>query len=56
MTKNEIDFILTDKSDIFQDVKVINKVNICSDHSMLPGKHKLMWKNRDKVERNFSFN
>jgi len=41
MTKNEIDFILTDKPDIVQDVKVINKVNVGSDHRMLPGKVKI---------------
>jgi len=38
MTKNETDFILTDKPNIFQDVKVINRVNVGSDHRMLQGK------------------
>ena len=71
MTKNEIDFILTDKPNIFQDVKVLNKVNVGSDHRMLLGKIKintqsdknsseqnqtiLMWRNWEKVERNFKF-
>jgi hypothetical protein len=40
-TKNEIDFILTDKPTIFQDVKVVNKVNVGSDHRMLLGKIKI---------------
>jgi hypothetical protein len=41
MTKNETDFILTDKPNIFQDVKLINKVNVGSDHIMLLGKIKI---------------
>ena len=41
MIKDEIDFILTDKSDIFQDVKVINKVDVGSDYRMLMGKIKI---------------
>ena len=40
MTKNEIYFILTDKPNIFQDVKVTNKVNVDSDHIIILGKTK----------------
>jgi len=38
---NETDLILIDKPVIFQDLKVINKVNIGSDHRMLLGKIKI---------------
>ena len=38
MTKNEIDFILIDKPNIFQDVKVINNINVGIDHRMMLGK------------------
>ena len=41
MTKNEIDFMLTDKPNIFQDVKVINKVDVGSDYRRLLGKIKI---------------
>ena len=41
MTKNEIDFILSAKPNIFLDIKVINKVNIGNDHVMLLGKIKI---------------
>lgn len=34
-TKNEIDYILTNKPDIITDVTVINRVNIGSDHRMV---------------------
>ena len=34
-TKNEIDFILTDKPKIVKDVSVLNKVNTGSDHRMV---------------------
>lgn len=32
MTKNEIDFIMTDKRRIFRDVSVISRFNTGSDH------------------------
>ena len=35
ITKNEIDFILTDEIDNIKDVTVINKVDIGSDHRMV---------------------
>jgi len=34
-TKNEIDFIMTDRIDTIKDVTVINKVDIGSDHRMV---------------------
>ncbi len=40
-TKNEIDFILTNKPKIIQDVTVINKVNTGSDHRMIMCKVKI---------------
>ncbi|XP_072016969.1 uncharacterized protein [Amphiura filiformis] len=40
-TKNEIDFILTNKPNIIHDVKVLNKVNTGSDHRMLLCKMKI---------------
>ena len=36
-TKNEIDYIITDKPSMVTDVTVINRVNIGSDHSMVLG-------------------
>ena len=36
-TKNEIDYITTDKPSMVTDVTVINRVNIGSDHSMVMG-------------------
>ncbi|XP_072033242.1 uncharacterized protein [Amphiura filiformis] len=40
-TKNEIDFILTNKPNTIHDVKVLNKVNTGSDHRMLLCKMKI---------------
>ncbi|XP_073967475.1 uncharacterized protein [Choristoneura fumiferana] len=37
MTKNEIDFIITDKKRIFRDVSVINRFNTGSDHRLVRG-------------------
>lgn len=37
-TKNEIDYIITNKQDIVQDVTVINKCSIGSDHRMVRAK------------------
>ena len=34
-TKNEIDYILTDKHGIFSDLSVINSINADSDHRMV---------------------
>ena len=36
-TKNEIDYIMTDKPNMVTDVTVINRVNIGSDHRMVIG-------------------
>ena len=36
-TKNEIDYIMTDKSSMVTDVTVINRINIESDHRMVMG-------------------
>ena len=36
-TKNEIDYIMTDKPSMVTDVTVINRVNIGSDHRMVMG-------------------
>ena len=36
-TKNEIDYIMTDKPGMVTDVTVINRVNIGSDHRMVMG-------------------
>ena len=36
-TKNEIDYIMTDKPSMITDVNVLNRVNIGSDHSMVMG-------------------
>jgi len=38
VTKNEIDYFLSDKSDIFTDVSVINQLNTGSDHRMVRSK------------------
>lgn len=40
-TKNEIDFILTNNRNIFQDVTVLNRFNTGSDHRMVRGRIKL---------------
>ena len=37
VTKNEIDFIMTDSKHIFRDVSVINRFNTGSDHRLLRG-------------------
>ena len=37
-TKNEIDYIMIDRPDIFLDVSVINSLNTGSDHRMIRGK------------------
>lgn len=37
MTKNEIDFIMTDKKRIFRDVSVINRFKTGSDHRLVRG-------------------
>ncbi|XP_064076267.1 craniofacial development protein 2-like [Vanessa tameamea] len=37
MTKNEIDFVMTDKRHIFRDVSVINRFNTGSDHRLVRG-------------------
>lgn len=37
MTKNEIDFIMTNKKHIFRDVSVINRFNTGSDHRLVRG-------------------
>ena len=34
-TKNEIDYVMTDKPNMITDVRVINRINIGSDHRML---------------------
>ena len=34
-TKNEIDYIMTDKPNVITYVRVINRINIGSDHRML---------------------
>ena len=34
-TKNEIDYILTNRSDVIRDVRVTNRVNVGSDHRMV---------------------
>ena len=36
-TKNEIDYIMTDKLSLVTDVTVLNRVNIGSDHRMVMG-------------------
>ena len=36
-TKNEIDYIMTDKPSMITDVTVLNRVNIGSDHRMVMG-------------------
>ena len=36
-TRNEIDYIMTDKPSMVTDVTVINRINIGSDHSMVMG-------------------
>ena len=36
-TKNEIDYIMTDKPSMVTDVTVINRINIGSDHRMVMG-------------------
>ena len=36
-TKNEIDYIMTDKPSMVTDVTVINRIDIGSDHSMVMG-------------------
>ena len=40
-TKNEIDYIMTDRPDIFLDVSVINSLNTGSDHRMKRGKARI---------------
>ena len=40
-TKNEIDYIMTDRPDIFLDVSVINSLNTGSDHRMVRGKARI---------------
>ena len=62
-TKNEIDYIMTDKPSMVTDVTVINRVNIGSDHSMVMGsitlntraeRRKLLNKNtRPRVDTQF---
>ena len=47
-TKNEIDFIMTDKIDNIKDVTVINKVDIGSDHRMVACRTKFNF----RLERN----
>ncbi|KAA5655622.1 hypothetical protein F3G64_34785, partial [Pseudomonas aeruginosa] len=37
VTKNEIDFIMTDKKHIFRDVSVISRFNTGSDHRLVRG-------------------
>lgn len=39
--KNEIDFILSNRKDIFQDCRVVNKINFNSNHRMVRAKIKL---------------
>ena len=39
-TKNEIDYIMTDRPDIFLDVSVINSFNTGSDHRMIRAESK----------------
>lgn len=36
-TKNEIDFIMTDKKHIFRDISVVNRFNTGSDHRLMRG-------------------
>ena len=36
-TKNEIDYIMTDKPNMVTDLTVINRINIGSDHMMVMG-------------------
>ena len=40
-TKNEIDYIMTDRPEIFLDVSVINSLNTGSDHRMVRGKARI---------------
>ena len=40
-TKNDIDYIMTDRPDILLDVSVINSINTGSDHRMIRGKAKI---------------
>ena len=46
-TKNEIDYILTDKPRIFTDLSIVNKFNTGSDHRMVRGKARI----NTKLER-----
>ena len=39
--KNEIDYIMTDRTDIFIDVIVINSFNTSSDHRMIRGRARI---------------
>ena len=39
--KNEIDYIMTDRPDIFLDVSVINSLNTGSNHRMIREKAKI---------------
>lgn len=49
-TKNEIDFIISNRKDIVHDVTVLNKVSIGSDHRMIRAKLKLsVKKERQKM-------
>ena len=53
ITKNEIDFILTNRSDIVKDVTVLNKVNVGSDHRMVRSRLGLNLRvERNKLVRN----
>ena len=49
-TKNEIDYIMTDKPSMVTDVTVINHVNIGSDHRMVMGSIKLNKNTRTRVD------
>ena len=40
-TKNEIEYIMTDKPDIFLDVLAINSINTDSDHCLVKGKARI---------------
>ena len=49
-TKNEIDYIMMDRPDIFLDVSVINSFNTGSDHRMVRGKARI----NTKIEQKWS--
>ena len=42
--KNKIDYIMTDRPDIFLDVSVINSLNTDSDHRIVRGKARIYTK------------